>query len=206
MVNNDTEVNFESTNVQDLLDTGSPVTIAKFLFQTLAKHRLPDQTVEEWEESIRERFQYSSVKLKRGKLNIIGQTEVRLERCSNQTKAVVQNKNVAPVQLLIGIDLLSSLGVLFLLKEPKMSQSHQIQYDLVQDITLSLQANEFVPAIKEQSDIERREDLNMTEALKSTTIFKDSPDEKECDSAKVFCEVASYATTTTTTRKFKLSI
>ena len=39
-----TEVNFEGTNVQALLDTGSPVTIvsAKFLFQTLAKHRLPD--------------------------------------------------------------------------------------------------------------------------------------------------------------------
>ena len=36
-------------------------------------------------------------------------------------------------------------------------------------------------------------------------VGKDSPDEKECDSAKVFCEVASYATTTTT-RKFKLSI
>ena len=41
-----TEVNFEGTNVQALLDTGSPVTIvsAKFLFQTLAKHRLPNQT------------------------------------------------------------------------------------------------------------------------------------------------------------------
>ena len=53
-----TEVNFEGTNVQALLDTGSPVTIvsAKFLFQTLAKHRLPDQTVEEWEDSVRERF------------------------------------------------------------------------------------------------------------------------------------------------------
>ena len=53
-----TEVNFEGTNVQALLDTGSPVTIvsAKFLFQTLAKHRLPDQTVEEWEDIVRERL------------------------------------------------------------------------------------------------------------------------------------------------------
>ena len=68
-----------------------------------------------------------------------------------------------------------------------MSQSQQIQYDLLQDTTLNLQAIEFVPAIKEQGDIERREDLNMTEALKSTTIFKDSPEEKECDSTTVFC-------------------
>ena len=44
-------------------------------------------------------------------------------------------------------------------------------------------------AIKEQGDIERREDLNTIEALKSTIIFKDSPEEKECDSAKVLCEV-----------------
>ena len=34
----------------------------------------------------------------------------------------------------------------------------------------------------------------MTEALKSTTIFKDSLEEKEYDSAKVFVK---YATTTT---------
>ena len=122
------EVNFEGTNVQALLDTGSPVTIvsAKFLFQALSKHHLPDQTVEGWKDSVRERLQYSSVKLKsygRGKLNIIGQIEVRLERGSNQTKAVVQIQNEAPVQLLIGTDLLSSLGILFLLKEPKMHLS-----------------------------------------------------------------------------------
>ena len=103
--------------VQARLDTGSPVTIvsAKFFLHTLAKHRLPDQTVEEWEDSVRERLQYSGVKLKRGKPNIIGQIKVRLERGSNQTKAGVQIQNEAPVQLLIGTDLLSSLGVLFLL-------------------------------------------------------------------------------------------
>ena len=89
-----TEVNFEGMNVQALLDTGSPVTIvsAKFLFQALAKHHPPDQTIEEWEDSVRGRLQYSSVKLKSyggGKLDIIGQIEVKLERGSNQTKAVV---------------------------------------------------------------------------------------------------------------------
>ena len=110
-----TEVNFEGMNVQALLDTGSPVTIvsAKFLFQALAKHRLPDQTVKEWEVSVRKRLQYSSVRLQSyrgGKLNIIGQIEVNLERGSNQTKAVVQIQNKALVKLLIGTDLLPSLG------------------------------------------------------------------------------------------------
>ena len=180
-----TEVNFEGTNVQALLDTGSPVTIvsAKFLFQALSKHRLPDQTVEEWKDSVREKLQYSSVKLKSyggGKLSIIGQIEVRLERGSNQTKAVVQIQNEAPVQLFIGTDLLSSLGVLFLLKEPKMHLS-EIQYDLLQNTTLNLQATEFVPAIKEKGDdVERCKNLHTTGVLKS--------EEKQCDSATVSCK------------------
>ena len=85
------------------MDTGSPVTIvaAKFLFQALSKHRLPDQTVEEWKDSVRARLQNSSMNLKSyggGRLNIIGQIEVRLERGSNQTKAVVQIQKEAPVQ------------------------------------------------------------------------------------------------------------
>ena len=59
------EIMFEGTTVQALLDTGSPVTIvsAKFLFEALAKHRLPEQTIEEWKHSVRQRLQYSSVKL-----------------------------------------------------------------------------------------------------------------------------------------------
>ena len=184
-----TEVNFKGMNVQALLDTGSPVTIvsAKFLFQALAKHHPPDQTIEEWEDSVRGRLQHSSVKLKSyggGKLDIVGQIEVKLERGSNQTKAVVQIQKEAPVQLLIGTDLLSSLGVLFLLKETKMGQS-QIQYDLLQNTTLNLQATEFVPAIEEKVNVEGQE------ATKSTTIFKNNTEGKECDSAKVFGEVCN---------------
>ena len=86
--------------------------------------------------------------------NIIGQIEVRLERGSNQTKAVVQIQIEAPVQLLIGTDLLSSLGILFLLFN--ISKPRKI----VQEVY-----NSKLPAIKEQGDIEKREDLNTTEAL-----------------------------------------
>ena len=73
-----TEINLEGTNGQALLDTGSPVTIVsvQFLFRHLAKRCLSEQTTEEWKDSVRARFQYSSVNLKSyggGKLNIIGQ-------------------------------------------------------------------------------------------------------------------------------------
>ena len=107
-----------------------------------------------------------------GRLNIIGQIEVRSERGSNQTKVVVQVQKEAPVQLLIGTDLLSSLGVLFLLKEPKMLLS-EIQYDLLQNNT-----TEFVPAIKQKGDgVERCEII--TEVLESV--------KKKCDSASTVC-------------------
>ena len=66
-----TEVIFEGMNVQALLDTGSPITLvsAKFLFQALAKHHLPDQlqTIAKWEDSVKERLKYSNVKLKDNK-------------------------------------------------------------------------------------------------------------------------------------------
>ena len=188
-----TEVNFEGMNVQALLDTGSPVTIvsAKFLFQALAKHCLPDQTVKEWEDSVRKRLQYSSVRLQSyggGKLNIIGQIEVNLERGSNQTKAVVQIQNKAPVQLLIGTDLLPSLGVLFLLKEPVVGQG-QIQHDLLQNTTWSPLATKPLPAITEQSNAERHdhESSSSAEAMESASVYVQP--EKECSSVKISAEV-----------------
>ena len=81
----------------------------------MSKHCLPDQTVEEWKDSVRARLHNSGVHLKSyggGRLNIIGQIEVRLERGSNRTKAVVQIQKQVPMQLLIGTDLLSSLVLL----------------------------------------------------------------------------------------------
>ena len=56
--------------------------------------------------------------------NIIGQIEVKLETGSNQTKAVVQIQNRAPVQPLIGTDLLPFLGVFFPLIENGMWLMH----------------------------------------------------------------------------------
>ena len=181
-----------------MLDTGSPITIvsAKFLFQALAKHRLPDQTVKEWEDSVRKRLQYSSVRLQsygRGKLNIIGQIEVNLERGSNQTKVVVQIQNKAPVELLIGKDLLPSLGVLFLLKEPVVSQGY-IQHDLLQNTTWSPLATKPLPAITEQSNAERHDHESSSSAEAMELASVNVQPEKECGSVKIS---AKYTTTTT---------
>jgi len=182
-----TEVNLEGTDVQALLDTGSPVTIVsvQFLFQALAKHRLPSQSIEEWQDSVRARLQHSNVTLQSyggGKLNIIGQIEVTLERGSHRTKALVQIQNKAPVQLLIGTDLLPSLGVIFLLEQSGAEQS-QIQYDLLQENTWNLQAREFVPTKKEHS-CERQEKSSATTAMKSVSGYKNNSKVKECDNSK----------------------
>ena len=94
--------------------------------------------------------------------------------------AVVQIQNRAPVELLIGTDLLSSLGVLFLLREPKVGQC-QAQYDLLQKTTWNLQADEFVLATKETN---RWETSRMTGMKESTTATGHNSQDKECVLAK----------------------
>ena len=80
--------------------------------------------------------------LGRGKLHIIDQVEVSLERYFIRTKVVVQIQNVAPLQLLVDTDLLHSLGD-FLLLKPEKGQNH-IQYDLLQRTTWNPQDTEFI--------------------------------------------------------------
>ena len=111
-----------------------------------------------------------------------------MERGSNQTRAVVQIQNKAPVQLLIGTDLLPSLGVLFLLKGPMVGQG-QIQYDLLQNTTWSPLATKPLPAIAEQSNAKKRnhESLSRAVAMESATV--NIQQEKECDSLKISAEV-----------------
>ena len=70
-----------------------------------------------------------------------------MERGSIRTKAVVQIQNDAPLELLVGTDLLHSLGD-FLLQEPEKGQN-QIKYDLLQRTTWKSQATEFIPSIEE---------------------------------------------------------
>ena len=101
---------------------------------------------------------------------------------------MVQIQNKAPVQLLIGTDLLPFLGVLFLLKEPVVDQG-QIQHDLLQNTTWNPLATKPLPAITEQSNAERHdhESSSSAEAVESASV--NVQPEKECSSVKISAEI-----------------
>ena len=74
------------------------------------------QSPEKWRQEVDKRLEPTTVALRNyggGKLPIVRQVQARLARAGHQVKAIVQVQRRAPAKLLIGTDLLSQLGFLF---------------------------------------------------------------------------------------------
>ena len=117
-------VEFEGEQVQALLDTGSPVTIVSlvFLLKVWEKKRTSEQSPEEWRKQVEKKLEPTPVALRNyggGRLPVVKQTRVTMSRSGYYVEDVVQVQKDAPVQLLIGTDLLSKLGFIFLCSEPE---------------------------------------------------------------------------------------
>ena len=113
------EVEFEGTRVRALLDTGSPVTIVSMdlALRALARKRPEGQCPEEWKESVKARLESPTITLRNyggGELNIVIQMKAQLSRGSRSSLMVVQVQKGAPIDLLIGTDVQTQLGFLFL--------------------------------------------------------------------------------------------
>ena len=109
------QVELEGVTVTALLDTGSPVTIASFEFvlRALAAKRPSSQTKEDWKAEMKSRVEKSTVNLCNfggGRLDVIGQMIVSITRGNYQTKAVILVQDKTPLNLLVGTDLLATLG------------------------------------------------------------------------------------------------
>jgi len=110
-----------STNVngrptQALLDTGSPASILSlsFALQILKQDRPKFDDLDQWKRYALSRLEPTSISLKNyggEPLNIISQMEVELSLSDVVVVAVVQVQKDAPVDLLLGTDLLTSLGI-----------------------------------------------------------------------------------------------
>ena len=117
-------VEFEGEQVKALLDTGSPVTIVSlvFLLKVWAKKRTSEQSPEEWRKQVEKKLEPTPVALRNyggGRLPVVRQTRVTMSRSGYYVEAVVLVQKDAPAQLLIGTDLLSKLGFIFLCSEPE---------------------------------------------------------------------------------------
>ena len=118
----DVSVNGKTTKA--LVDTGSPVTIVslKFIMEVLLQERSKFKTAEEWNQAILLRFEPPAVTLKSyggGRLNVVGQIGVTLQRGSHSTDALVLVQKDAPCELLLGTDVQLLLGISVLLEQQK---------------------------------------------------------------------------------------
>ena len=109
------EILLDEEPVQALLDTGSPITIVSldFFLKVAAQRRTTDQSPREWGESIRSRLKPSTVTLRSyggDKLTIVSQVCCQLRRRAKEMNAVLRVQNGAPVDLLLGTDVLGRLG------------------------------------------------------------------------------------------------
>ena len=116
------QVELEGVTVTALLDTGSPVTIASFEFvlRALAAKRPSSQTKEDWKAEMKSRVEKSTINLCNfggGRLDVIGQMIVSITRGNYQTKAVILVQDKTPLNLLVGTDLLATLGFVLIEKQ-----------------------------------------------------------------------------------------
>ncbi|XP_065888471.1 uncharacterized protein [Dysidea avara] len=111
-------VEVEGVALEALLDTGSPVTIIQLeaLLQILAEQQSPNQTSIEWRAAVETRLEPTTVVLQNysgDRLQVVRQIQVTVSRLEYSTNALIQVQRGAPAKLLIGTDLLSKLGYLF---------------------------------------------------------------------------------------------
>ena len=108
-------VKVEGVPVEALLDTGAPVTIASldFIVKALAAQKPEEQTTDEWRAETKQRIQKPTVRLNTyggDPLNLVGQIQVSVARKGFSTGATMLIQDQAPVDLLLGTDLLPPLG------------------------------------------------------------------------------------------------
>ena len=110
------DVLLDGVRVQALLDTGSPVSIVSLdtFLQIAAKNRTSEQSPADWGNFVRSRLQPTTVTLKSygsDAQNIASQVVCHLRRGDYSSEVVLQAQKGAPVDLLLGTDVLSRLGI-----------------------------------------------------------------------------------------------
>ena len=102
-----TEVKLEGVPVKAIVDTGSPTTtvLLKFLIDTLAKQKKPDESPTQWRKRVEQRLEPPGPRLKSyggEKLNTVCQIKVLLSRGEHRAECVVQVQSRAPVEEIQG--------------------------------------------------------------------------------------------------------
>ena len=110
-----TTVCVEGQPVTALLDTGSPVSIVSLevFLQVLKKQRPTGQTADQWAEAVKQRLQSADISLHHyggDQLRLIWQTTTEIERKGNTHQVTILVQKNAPLDFLLGTDLMETLG------------------------------------------------------------------------------------------------
>ena len=106
------QIRLDSTLVDALLDTGSPISIVslEFYLKAAAQNRQPGQTPLEWGEEVRKKLKPTTLSLWSyggNELEIVSQVTCKLERDGYHVTIILQVQKGTPVDLLLGTDALS---------------------------------------------------------------------------------------------------
>ena len=109
------QITLDNAPVEALLDTGSPISIVslEFYLKTAAQKRTSSQSPAEWGKEVLKKLMPTTVSLRSyggNELEIVSQAVCHLERDGYQVKTALQVQKGAPVDLLLGTDVLSQLG------------------------------------------------------------------------------------------------
>ena len=102
----------DRTPTAALVDTGSPVSIVSsdFFLKAAAAKKEPSQTPSAWREAVKRRVQPTTMSLRSYGGDIIGQALCCISVGKHQVEAVLQVQPNAPMELLLGTDILHKLG------------------------------------------------------------------------------------------------
>ena len=111
-----TEVRLDNVPAKALLDTGSPISIVslEYFLQVVARNRSPEQSPAEWGSHVRQRLQPTTMALRSyggDALDIVSQVKCKLARGNFSVEPSLQVQKGAPVDLLLGTDVLPHLGI-----------------------------------------------------------------------------------------------
>ena len=149
------EVCLEGVPVKALLDTGSPISITslEFFLKACVQNWKTNESPEEWGRAVKQQLQQPTVALCSyggGELNIVSQVKCRVSRDNFIVETVLQVQKGAPVDLLLGTDILSCLGFTFSRLE-KDGKSTDLLEELGSDMSIS--ADKGVPGSSTHSKL-----------------------------------------------------
>ena len=127
--------------VKVLLDTGSPISITflEFFLKACVQSQKINESLEEWERAVKQWLQQPTTALRSyggGESNIVSQVKCCVSRDNFIVETVLQVQKQAPVDLLLGTDILSHLEFTFSRLE-KVGKSTDLLGDLKSDMSIS---------------------------------------------------------------------